>query len=393
MIALGRALAGRGHDVTLQTWTRWRHDVEAQGMTFAAAPEYPVFPTRERPLTPYQAVERATHDTSPLVEDLAPDAIVADILTLAPALAGELHGVPVATLIPHVDPRTPPGSAPYSSGARLPRSAAGRALWHAFDPLLRRGLELGRSELNETRRHLRLPALARVHGAISDQLCLVATFPQLEYPRPLAPATHTVGPLLWEPPGEDVTPPAGDGPLVLVAPSTSQDPELKLLRATLDGLASTGVRVLASSNRTAARLDVPGNARIVDWLCYSRAMAVCDLVVCHGGHGTVARALQCGCAVVVVPAAGDMNENAARIDWAGVGVRLPRRMVGARGLRLAVGRALARPSLRVRARELQAWAAANDGPARAAELVEALAERGARSGSGSSGPSARSASR
>ncbi len=378
MIALGRALAGRGHDVTLQTWTRWQRDVEAHGMTFAAAPEYPVFPTEDRPLTPYEAVERATHDTSPLVMRVAPDAIVADILTLAPALAGELHGVPVATLVPHVDPRTPPGSAPYSSGARLPRTAAGRALWRGFDPLLRRGLELGRAELNETRGRLGLKPLARVHGGISEQLCLVATFPQLEYPRPLPPATHTVGPLLWEPPGADAEPPPGDDPLVLVAPSTSQDAQQRLLRATLAGLATLPVRVLASSNRSLPDppFEIPPNARLVEWLSYSRAMAACELVVCHGGHGTVARALERGCAVVIVPAAGDMNENAARVDWAGVGVRLPRRMVGERGLRLAVGRALARPALRARARELQAWAAANDGPTRAAELVEALAERG-----------------
>ncbi len=377
MIALGRALAGRGHDVTLQTWARWRADVEAQGMTFVAAPEYHVFPTRERPLTPYQAVERATRDTIGLVENLAPDAIVADILTLAPALAGELRGVPGATLIPHLDPRMPPGSAPYSSGARLPRGALGRAAWHGFDPFLRRGLELGRVELNETRQRLGLPALARVHGGISEQLCLVAAFPQLEYPRPLSPATHTIGPLLWEPPSEDVEPPAGDEPLVLIAPSTSQDPEQRLLRATLEGLASMRVRVLASSNRALPdpRFRIPANARIVDWLSYSSAMPACDVVVCHGGHGTMARALASGCAVVVVPAAGDMNENAARVDWAGVGVRLPRRMVSARALRLAVGRALARPGLRERARELQAWAAANDGPRRAAELVESLAAR------------------
>ncbi|MEY2512980.1 MAG: hypothetical protein QOJ89_338, partial [bacterium] len=103
MIALGRELAARGHAVTLQTWTRWRADVEANGMTFAAAPEYHPFPTTERPLSPYEAVERATRDTEGLVAALAPVAVVADILTLAPALAGELHGVPVATLIPHVD--------------------------------------------------------------------------------------------------------------------------------------------------------------------------------------------------------------------------------------------------------------------------------------------------
>jgi UDP:flavonoid glycosyltransferase YjiC (YdhE family) len=361
--------------VTLQTWTRWREQVEAEGMTFAAAPEYHVFPTRERPLTPYQAVERATRDTVGLVRDVAPHAVVSDILTLAPALAGELEGVKVATLIPHTDPRMPPGTPPYSSGARIPRTAAGRRLWNLAEPRLRGGLALGRDELNETRRRLGLPALDRVHGGISETLCMVATFPQLEYPRTWPPNTHVVGPLLWEPPAAAQPLPLGEEPLVLLAPSTSQDPDSRLLRAALAGLAGRPVRVLASVNRQ--RPDppfaVPANARLVDWLSYSQAMPACDLVVCHGGHGTVARALASGCAVLVVPAAGDMNENAARVDWAGVGVRLPRRMVSARAIALAVGRALARPGLRERARELRDWAAANDGPERAADHVETLA--------------------
>jgi UDP:flavonoid glycosyltransferase YjiC (YdhE family) len=118
-------------------------------------------------------------------------------------------------------------------------------------------------------------------------------------------------------------------------------------------------------------------------------MPACDLVVCHGGHGTVVRALASGCVVVAVPAAGDMNENAARIDWARVGVRLPRRLAGPRSLALAVGRALARPGLRTRARELAEWAAANDGASRAADLVESFAA----SGSGRSARCGRSASR
>ncbi len=374
MIALGRELAGRGHEVTLQTWTRWRADVEAEGMSFAAAPEYHPFPTQERPLTPYEAVERATRDTEGLVRDVAPDAVVADILTLAPALAAELAGVPIATLIPHLDPRMPPASPPFSCGARLPATAAGRALWRRAEPLTRRGLDLGRIELNDTRVRLGLPALQHVHGGISRSLSLVATFPQLEYPRRWPPGAHVVGPLLWEPPSGDVELPEGSGPLVLVAPSTSQDAEQRLLRATLVGLADMPVRVLASSNRVLAdgSFEIPPNARVVDWLSYARTMPACELVVCHGGHGTLARALSSGCAVVLVPAAGDMNENAARVDWAGVGVRLPRRLVGARGLALAVGRALARRRLRERAGCLRQWAIDNDGPARAADLVEEL---------------------
>ena len=53
MLALGAELAARGYPVTYETWSRWREPVEAHGMRFVPAPEYPVFPTRERPLSPY----------------------------------------------------------------------------------------------------------------------------------------------------------------------------------------------------------------------------------------------------------------------------------------------------------------------------------------------------
>jgi UDP:flavonoid glycosyltransferase YjiC (YdhE family) len=102
MLALGAELVARGHEVTYETWSRWREPVEAHGMRFVAAPEYPTFPTTEQPLGPYEAVVRATAETRPAVAAARPDVVVHDILTLAPALAGELESVPVATLIPHV---------------------------------------------------------------------------------------------------------------------------------------------------------------------------------------------------------------------------------------------------------------------------------------------------
>src|SRR5271167_4973004 len=122
MIALGRALRARGHRVTLQTWSRWREHVEAEGIDFAPAPEYQVFPSGRQPLDFYEAVVQATRDTLPLVRELTPDVVVADILTLAPALAAELHDCPRATLIPHVYPHGAPGFPIYSLGARLPRT-------------------------------------------------------------------------------------------------------------------------------------------------------------------------------------------------------------------------------------------------------------------------------
>lgn len=374
MLALGSELAARGHEVTFETWERWREHVEGAGMRFAAAPEYPVFPTRERPLRPYEAVVLATGQTRRLVAECAPDVVIHDILTLAPALAAELEGVAVGTLVPHVYPPGAPGFPPYALGARLPRTPAGRTLWRALDWPVEAGLRRGQAELNETRAKLGLPDVRRLHGGLSERLVIVGTFPQLEYPRRWPPSVHVVGPLLWEPPFGEVAPPVGSNPLVVVAPSTAQDPQQRLLRAALEALASEPVRVLATWNRRPppVTLRVPANARLVEWISYARSMPGSSLVICHGGHGTLVRALASGAPVLAVPHSGDMAENAARADWAGVGVRLPWRLLGARTLRLAVRRALEDAGLAERAREMAASAAAHDGAARAAELVEEL---------------------
>jgi UDP:flavonoid glycosyltransferase YjiC (YdhE family) len=375
MLALGERLVARGHEVTFETWSRWREPVEAAGMRFMPAPEYPVFPTRERPLKPYEAVVLATAETRPAVAQARPDVVVHDILTLAPALAAELEGVPVATLIPHLHPSPAPGFPPYAFGARIPRTAAGRLMWRALERPVEEGLRRGRRELNDTRHRLGLAPVERLYGGISERLCIVGTFPQLEYPRVWSDGVHVVGPLMWEPPSRDVEPPPGAEPLVLVAPSTAQDPQHRLLRAALAGLGGEPVRVLATWNRR----PLPGparvapNTRLVDWLSYARTIPRSALVICHAGHGTLARALAGGAPVLAVPHAGDMNENAARLDWCGAGVRLPWRLLSPSTLRLALRRALGDPSLAVRAQELAAWAATHDGTERAAELVEELA--------------------
>ncbi|HEX4009020.1 MAG TPA: nucleotide disphospho-sugar-binding domain-containing protein [Solirubrobacteraceae bacterium] len=377
MLALGAELAGRGHAVTYETWSRWREHVEANGMAFLPAPEYPVFPTRDRPLSPYQAVVRATAHTRPAVAAAAPDVVVHDILTLAPALAAELESVPVATLIPHVYPVGQPGFPPYAFGAMMPRTEVGRTLWRVFDRPVRSGLSRGRDELNDTRRRLGLPPLTRFHGGLSQGLTLVGTLPQLEYPRDWPDHVHIVGPLMWEPPFGPVEPPGGDAPLVLVAPSTAQDPEHRLLRAALAGLGGEPIRVLATWNRRplSGPARVAANTRVVEWLSYAQTMPHCALVICHAGHGTLVRALSSSCRVLAVPHVGDMAENAARVAWAGAGARLPWPLLHPAALRLAVRRTLREPGLGHRAAELGAWSAAHSGPARAADLVEEYALR------------------
>ena len=128
-IALARELQRRGHEVLVESWEDWQAAVEGEGLLFEAG----------------------------LMGEFEPDLVVSDILTRAPALAAEVAGVPVATLIPHVYPVQRSGQPMYSMGFQPARTPLGRAGWRATIPLLNVGLRQGRNELNETREGLGLP--------------------------------------------------------------------------------------------------------------------------------------------------------------------------------------------------------------------------------------------
>ena len=94
-------------------------------------------------------------------------------------------------------------------------------------------------------------------------------------------------------------------------------------------------------------------------------MPIAALVISHGGHGTVARALAAGTPVLISPITGDMGETAMRISWAGVGRSLPWRLCRPGPLRWATRRVLGDPSYAARARRIAVWAAEHDGADRA----------------------------
>jgi UDP:flavonoid glycosyltransferase YjiC (YdhE family) len=361
--------------VTIETWEERREAVEGAGLGFAAAEEYRMFPPPD-PDSPEGAhAAEAAKALLPLLDEMRPHAVVSDILTLAPSLAAEKAGVPLATLIPHIYPVVEPGLPFFAVGLQPPRTPVGRAVWRAGQRALNIGLEQGRRDLNRQRARLELPPVNHFHGGISPDLALVGTFPQLEYPRRWPAGVEITGPMTFEIPHPEIDLPSGDEPLVLIAPSTAHDSGNHLVRTALAALADEPVRVVATTNRVVPQspIEVPANAILVDWLSYSQLMPAASLVVSHGGHGTVARALGAGTPVLICPIIGDMSETAMRVSWAGCGLSLPWRLCKPAPLRWAARHLLDDRSFARKAEELAAWAAANDGAERGAELVETLA--------------------
>lgn len=371
-ISLSRALADAGHEVIVETWPQWQEAVEGVGLTFRSADQYQVFPP---PASGSPGGGDAAVALMPLLEEFEPDVVVNDILTVAPALAAEKYGSHWATLIPHIYP-VQDGEMPFFAiGALPPRTALGRRFWGLTDRLLVKGLERGRSDLNAQRKIVGLPPTERFHGGISPDLAMVATYPQLEYPRQWPESVHITGPMPFEMPHDEIELPPGDDPLILVAPSTSQDPDNHLVRSALAALADEPVRVVATTNRVRPQspIEVPANAVLVEWLSYSQIMPQASLVLCHGGHGTVARSLAEGVPVLTCPAAGDMNETAARITWAGVGRSVRWSLTGKHSLKWAIAEVLNEPEFARNAAEIASWSEKHDGAARGVELIESLA--------------------
>ena len=336
-------------------------------MRFVAAPEYPVFPTRERPLKPYEAVVLATAADAPRTSrELAPDVVVHDILTLAPALAAELEGVPVATLVPHLYPVGAPGSRRTRSarGCRAPR--AGRALWRALRPPGRGGADAGAGTSSTTpARQLGLPPGAAPARRASASGCASSARFRSSSTRGLARARRTSSArCCGSRRTRDVEPPPGDEPLVLVAPSTAQDPEHRLLRAALRGLAREPVRVLATWNRRPLA-RAAGGAR-------QRAAGRVDLLLADDARlraGDLPRRPRDARARARVAAPGRRGPALGRHGRERRAGRLGRRRRPAAVAAADAGDAAPRGAARAgaiarparRAQELAAWAAAHDG--------------------------------
>ena len=98
-----------------------------------------------------------------------------------------------------------------------------------------------------------------------------------------------------------------------------------IYRTALDAVAGLDVRVLLTVGRRfdpAALGRLPANVHVERWVDHTDAVHAADLVVCHGGSGTVFATLAAGVPLVVVPVLGDQFDNGRRVAQCGAAVTL-----------------------------------------------------------------------
>jgi UDP:flavonoid glycosyltransferase YjiC (YdhE family) len=117
----------------------------------------------------------------------------------------------------------------------------------------------------------------------------------------------------------------------------------------------------------------PSNVHLVRYISQALLLPRCDVVIAHGGLGTVLGTLSHGIPMVLVPLGADQPANVARAVALGTGIALEPDQRTPDAIRDAVRAVLADPTYRRNAERVRDEMAALPGPEYAVELLERLA--------------------
>lgn len=400
-LALARHLAERGHRVRILAPRVLRERIEAAGCIYVPltyVPEHSSISPTDDLLRDWEA--RSSLGAAMLARDrlifgtalaygkdvLAaiaeerPDVVASDYLLLGAYAAAERSRVPLAALIHMVYPLSAPGMPPYGMGLQPMSGVAGRARDAIFMQIFRRFYNARLGELNETRAVLGLAPLTSVFQQFdhADRI-LVMTSQAFDFPATsLPPNVRYVGPQLddsaWLQPWKPLTTEDDERPLVLVSLSTTYQRQEDVVRRVVAALADLPVRGLVTLGPALRQqaFSFPPNVWSESYAPHTLVCPYTDLVVTHGGHGTIMAALSAGVPLVCLPMGRDQGENAARVRWHGVGVRRSHAASVAE-LRQAIRLVLKEPRYRERAREIAKSIARQGGPSEAIQEIELLA--------------------
>ena len=161
-------------------------------------------------------------------------------------------------------------------------------------------------------------------------------------------------------------------PLVYVTLSSAEAADAAMLRAVVDGVSSLPVDVLVSSGSTATEIIEPAeNVHLRTWVPQSTLMPHVDLLVHHGGAGTMLNAFAAGVPQLVLADPHGAEQGIAETALAsGAGDRMAQSDVTASSIRARVDALLASAPARAAAARLSEEIAAMPSPEQVVRILE-----------------------
>ena len=121
--------------------------------------------------------------------------------------------------------------------------------------------------------------------------------------------------------------------------------------------------------------NVPDNFFVVDYAPGSKIMEKSDIVICHGGNGTIYQAMSKGVSIIGIPTMHDQEFNLDRVVDLGIGIHLSELKFKPTHLVTAVEKILSDKSYEENAKYYKNILARYNGPSKGAQLINSFLEK------------------
>ncbi len=232
---------------------------------------------------------------------------------------------------------------------------------------------ISRKPYNKLRKQLGLNPRKNLWDIMKGDLNLITDLPEYAPTEELPENFHYIGPMIWEP------------SMPLPEWTHSLDPEKFTIYVTMG---STGdahmfhqlVDIFKDTNYqcivTVANIteihNIPHNFFVEKFLPGGKLMEECsiDLVICHGGNGTIYQAISKGIPLIGIPTMPDQDINLTRVEDLGIGIAVTHLNFKTSLLLDAIEEIRTNPQYRENARKYQAQIESYDPAGKGAELID-----------------------
>jgi UDP:flavonoid glycosyltransferase YjiC (YdhE family) len=317
----------------------------------------------------YRLIEQCVDEELELFKVVKPDLVLTDF-RLPLSTSCELAGVPLAVVL------NAAWTDYYAVRIRAPEHLGvtrvlGKRLTSKFIPWIKNCIiTVDARPFNKYRRERGLPERKNIWDIWRGDLNLIADIPDYGPTRNLPDNYHYIGPIVWEP---DLEPPAWleklDSKRPTIYFSMGSTGYARFFEQAIELFRDTDYQCVMTTAGMVTLSDVPDNFYVVDYAPGSKIMEKSDVVVCHGGNGTIYQAMAKGTPIIGIPAMHGQEFNLDRVVDLGIGIHLSELKFKPSHLRAAVDQVLADTTYKTNANRYREILSQYNGPRTGADLI------------------------
>jgi MGT family glycosyltransferase len=270
--------------------------------------------------------------TIELIRSRSIDLLVVDFLLFPAVIAAKYMKIPVVILhhMPEMLPGTnrPPGNMALRPGSGFFYRVRDQILGKLF--FLK--LNEFKSKLNEIMVSLSMEPLQNTSDLINNaDLKLIQTLKSFDIPvEPALKNVRYTGPVLddpdWAAPDkwENPWPDQKEKPIVVVTFSSTFQNQKKAIQNCIHAIADLPVNGIVTLGPAMEDIELscPNNVVVMKSVKHSLLFPHVDLVITHGGHGTIMKSLANGLPLICLPMGRDQGDNAIKVELCNAGIKL-----------------------------------------------------------------------